>query len=276
MTHSIVAAVLLTIIGVVLCAMAIWLHRTARIDEYRQASSIYALFHDEVSGPLQGMLATLANLQQSTSGDLSAWKDELEGVNNCALRLVDVTRNLQLLAKLDTPGVNVLRERVDVVGIVQQVIVDYADLAQHNNVRLVYDGVDGAVYVLGNSVDLTRVFSNLISNAIKYRRDDVDESNVLVNIQPLKRSALISVEDNGMGMSHSQIETLGDAPQPRTAHTIGKKGSGLGLLLVKKIVQTYRGNIQFDSEKNSGTTITIQLPTIQKSRRKHSGFIRKY
>lgn len=262
MTHSIVAAVLLTIIGVVLCAMAIWLRRTARIDEYHQASSIYALFHDEVSGPLQGMLATLANLQQSTSGDAGDWKDEIESVNSCALRLVDVTKNLQLLARLDTPGVNILRERVDVVGIVQQVIVDLADHAQTNNVRLVYEGVDGAVYVLGNDVDLTRVFSNLISNAIKYRRDEVVESNVLVNAQVLKRSALISVEDNGIGMSVAQLKTLGETPQPRTAHTIGQKGSGLGLLLVKRIVETYRGKIQFASEQNSGTTVTLQLPTI--------------
>ncbi len=99
---------------------------------------------------------------------------------------------------------------------------------------------------------------NLISNAVKFSNLGC---NIEINIIKTNNDALISVKDNGIGMTQEQIETLFILSKKISqVGTKGELGSGLGLILVKGIVDKHNGKIWINSEINKGTTFTFSLP----------------
>ena len=114
------------------------------------------------------------------------------------------------------------------------------------------------IIVLADSEKMLRVFYNLIGNAIKY----IPKSGqITLTTQELADKIIIKIKDNGPGMSEEQqnrLFTLYYRTKEAEASTV--RGSGLGLFIVKTIVEAHQGQISVDSQLNQGSTFTIQLP----------------
>ena len=114
------------------------------------------------------------------------------------------------------------------------------------------------ITVLADSEKMLRVFYNLIGNAIKY----IPKSGqITLTTQELADKIIIKIKDNGPGMSEEQqnrLFTLYYRTKEAEASTV--RGSGLGLFIVKTIVEAHQGQISVDSQLNQGSTFTIQLP----------------
>ncbi|MCA9943393.1 MAG: HAMP domain-containing histidine kinase [Ardenticatenaceae bacterium] len=114
------------------------------------------------------------------------------------------------------------------------------------------------ITVLADSEKMLRVFYNLIGNAIKY----IPKSGqITLTTQELADKIIIQIKDNGPGMSEEQqnrLFTLYYRTKEAEASTV--RGSGLGLFIVKTIVEAHQGQISVDSQLNQGSTFTIQLP----------------
>ena len=112
--------------------------------------------------------------------------------------------------------------------------------------------------MIGNKDDVQLLFSNLTENAIKYTPN---RKSVSVEMGRKGSSARIIVADTGIGIPRESQLSIFDrfyrAPNARSVEGIG---TGLGLSLVKRIVDSYRGTIMFSSEENAGTSFTIMLP----------------
>lgn len=108
--------------------------------------------------------------------------------------------------------------------------------------------------------DLTRVriiLNNLISNAIKYRRYYLDRSFVDIRIWVDKEAAHIEIEDNGEGIPEERLPFIFDMFYRASERS---EGSGLGLYIVKDVLQKLQGSIQVDSTFDKGTTFTLSIP----------------
>jgi two-component system, sensor histidine kinase and response regulator len=102
------------------------------------------------------------------------------------------------------------------------------------------------------------IFNNLISNAVKYNRTG---GRVDVFIEKLPASVKISVSDTGIGLSSEEKDKIfDDFVRIKNLKTRNITGSGLGLSIVKKIVEMYKGSIEVQSEPDKGTTFSIILP----------------
>jgi len=103
---------------------------------------------------------------------------------------------------------------------------------------------------------LIRVVTNLVKNAIQAISKD-RKPRVIVNVSSKENNVIITVSDNGIGVSEENKEKVF---QPK--FTTKTSGMGLGLAMVKNIVETYNGTITFETEKDKGTRFIVMFPIV--------------
>ena len=117
--------------------------------------------------------------------------------------------------------------------------------------------------IFADEMHITNVIFNLMDNAVKYKRPDVDlQSNKPNHDEPGK--VMISVQDNGIGIKKENLKKIFDKfYRVHTGNLHDVKGFGLGLAYVRKIIQDHKGTIRAESELNVGTKFIIALPLLK-------------
>lgn len=114
------------------------------------------------------------------------------------------------------------------------------------------------MHIMADANMLSTVFRNLISNAIKYSEKD---GEINVNINESGHSVTISIKDSGIGMTPEIKDQLFDKEnRPQRRGTLSEKGTGLGLLLCKDLVEAHNGTITVISEEYKGSEFIVSLP----------------
>ena len=120
--------------------------------------------------------------------------------------------------------------------------------------------VEPALHIFGDKNLILQVFNNLLSNAVKYTRAS-DRIMISVNTSPTSRFTTFSVKDTGTGIKEGNLDKLFSIETKFTSEgTAGEKGSGLGLSLVKEIIDKHGGKIEVKSEYEKGTDFIFTLP----------------
>jgi two-component system, OmpR family, phosphate regulon sensor histidine kinase PhoR len=154
---------------------------------------------------------------------------------------------------------------VDLMPVVRQVVDGLQTLATDRNIEIAISPPSAPTIVPGDRDELTRVFENLVENALKYgangKRVDVGFSSV--NASDGSPEVLIAVRDYGPGIAAEHLPRLTerfyrvDVTQSRA-----EGGTGLGLALVKHILNRHRGKLSIESEAGKGAIFTVRLPLI--------------
>ncbi|NNK73456.1 MAG: GHKL domain-containing protein, partial [Flavobacteriaceae bacterium] len=106
----------------------------------------------------------------------------------------------------------------------------------------------------GDRTRFTQLFQNLISNAVKY--NDKEKGLISIDVEDKKSHYLFSVQDNGIGIDKRYYEKIFEVFQ---ALEVSKQSTGVGLSIVKKIVDLYHGDIWLESELGEGTTFFFTI-----------------
>jgi len=106
---------------------------------------------------------------------------------------------------------------------------------------------------------INMILNNLISNSVKYRDHQKENSFVNILVQVNKKEAIIEVEDNGIGIAHADRERIFEMFERVSTQATG---SGIGLYIVKEIVEKLKGSIILDSELNKGSKFVVKLPNL--------------
>jgi signal transduction histidine kinase len=104
---------------------------------------------------------------------------------------------------------------------------------------------------------LIRVITNLVKNAIQSIPENQTEKTILVSVKKEENNVLILVKDNGIGIETENIDRIFE---PK--FTTKNSGMGLGLGIIKNIIENYKGSITFETEQGEGATFTVSLPII--------------
>ncbi|MFC5343390.1 ATP-binding protein (plasmid) [Brevundimonas staleyi] len=143
------------------------------------------------------------------------------------------------------------QERVDLGQLVREAI------DRQGGATIVTTGLDLGVIVLGSSLDLSRMLDNLLANAVKFGAN----SDVYIGLTRQGETAQLTVEDRGPGMPEHQLEKVFQPfvrlEQSRCAET---GGIGLGLALVRAVVESHGGKVTLRNRPNGGLTVTVNLP----------------
>lgn len=146
---------------------------------------------------------------------------------------------------------------VDVIESARKAIETMKPDADARGIAVHLSSSTDPVLITGDRGELDIIFNNLISNAVKYNRD---EGSVTVSVKDRGQEVEIAVSDTGIGMTKEEVEKLfGEFVRIKNEKTKNILGSGLGLSILKKIALLYNGDVTVSSIPDAGTTFTVVL-----------------
>jgi signal transduction histidine kinase len=232
----------------------------ARSESAREAYRhfIYNVSH-EVSNPLQSVQTNLDNMASCPLNEDDRRRQYHAIIASEVRRLVSLTESLRLLSRLETPDAPMVREPVNLKGVIEGVIMALFEEAESQKVRLRYVGPERPRRVLGDRDHLHRVLMNLVHNGIKYSRPEGGE--VIVSVQEEDDRLCVRVSDEGIGIPEEYLPHIFDtAYRAPDARSFRREGSGLGLAIARRIVEQHGGEMRVQSQLGEGTTFSFDLP----------------
>jgi heavy metal sensor kinase len=192
------------------------------------------------------------------------YKRALESSLEEIVRLSRLVEDLLTLARGDAGSVELRREPVDLSKLCQQMVEYISPLADQKEQTLGYDGPEAAVMICADLLRLKQLLLNLLDNAIKYAEP---HDRITLGLKSEEKDAVITVSDTGRGIPPEDLPHIFDRFFRRSAKTADRSatGFGLGLSIVKWIVDSHGGKIEAQSEPGKGTTFTVRLPLIEAS-----------
>ena len=188
------------------------------------------------------------------SDTLEETKESLEVINRHAKRMTNLINQIMELSKLERQK-EIEKEKINLSNIVLQLLEDYKPLLESKNLNLVYN-IEKDLRIQGNKIMLERVFLNILMNAVKFTK-----TNIEVSLIREGKTAVLKIRDNGIGISEENKKFIWERffQVNDSRNKEENKGSGLGLSMVKKIVDLHSATIDLESELEQGTCFTIKF-----------------
>lgn len=168
-----------------------------------------------------------------------------------------LVKDLLTVSQIETGAIKIEKKRINLRPMIEEIFEQLEGKAQKRGVKLVLNCADEAIDVKADAQRIEQVLINLIDNGIKYGHQD---GKVTVLIEDRKKSYLISVKDNGPGISEKHLPRLFERfYRIDKSRTKLSGGTGLGLSIVKHIVHAHGSKIQVESKVDKGTSFSFKL-----------------
>ena len=221
-------------------------------DELRQFA--YITSHD-LQEPLRTMSSYAGLLKHRYEGQLDQDADDfIEFMISGAARMKAMIQGLLDYSRVGTGG-NEFKE-INSEKILNYAIYNLKLAIQENNAEITHDSLP---VICADPDQITSVFQNLIGNAIKFRKKD-ERPKIHISAQKKNKEYVFSVSDNSIGMETEYTAKIFEIF--KRLHSIGEyEGAGIGLAIVKRIIDRHRGQIWVRSELGKGSTFYFTIPT---------------
>lgn len=191
----------------------------------------------------------LENYQESIGRSL----ERIKGMRSLIMDLLDLTR-------LDSQTADKMKTNVDLTAVCNMALDTIQPIAIQRNINLI-TSIEEEVNFMANSSDMEIIFNNLLSNAVKYNKDN---GLITINLEKKEKEIVIIVEDTGIGIEKEDLDKLfQEFTRIKNEETRFISGSGLGLSILKKTVESYLGKIEVDSKYGEGTRFSVHLPLLE-------------
>jgi len=217
----------------------------------------------ELRTPLNVILSALQLLNTYSCGDIANDKDikfkKYSNImkQNCyrQLRLVN---NMIDITKLDAGYLELNQNNCNIVNIVESVTMSVAEYIKSKSIELIFDTDIEECIISCDAEKIERVILNLLANSIKFTKPN---GNITVNMYDKGENILISIKDTGIGIPSDKLDIIFDRfRQVDRSLTRNQEGSGIGLSIVKSLVELHKGTISVQSEYGKGTEFIIMFP----------------
>ena len=211
-----------------------------------------------MKAPLNAVEGYLRMMQEKQSGDLiedyaipvERSLQRIQGMRNLIMDLLDFTK-----IRLERKDEKI--EEVHLSSIASNAIVTVQPYAIQMEVSVLQIIKSDAV-LMADPTDLEIIFNNLVSNSVKYNKPG-GKAEIIIDED--EKDVIVSFTDTGIGIKEADRENLfSEFVRIKNEKTRNITGSGLGLSIVKKVVELYNGTITVDSVPDIGTTFTVRLP----------------
>lgn len=180
----------------------------------------------------------------------------MENMKTAIGRLDEVIIDLSQILTINDNQMEISKELVDLAEMIENVVTDLDEVVLRSGAKITCPKEPALLQ--SHKAYLYSIFYNLITNAIKYRADDVPQISIVIRVLPAH--IVIEVSDNGMGIDTRRHQD--DLFKPYKRFNNKKEGKGLGLFLVKSHVEALDGSISLKSELGKGSTFTLSFPCL--------------
>lgn len=225
----------------------------------QQKSDFVSMVSHEIRNPLGAVMSQLKVLTDDLLGELNEkQKAIIQRASQRLNGLADMTTDLLDLAKIESGLVVMEKERVDVAALLSEQVAFHQPNADAKKIKLQLQPLQQLPPVLANRRNMEEVFSNLITNAIKYSSE---ETAVTLTVLQEEDYLHVTVADQGYGIpKEDQRRVFERFFRIKDAKRRQIIGTGLGLSIVKRIVESHNGMIRLQSEPDKGSVFHVYLP----------------
>jgi PAS domain S-box-containing protein len=227
----------------------------------RLKSDFVSMVAHEIRSPINSILMQLKVLLNGRAGEIEPKQKEiLDRVTERLNALVNLSTELLDLAKIESGLMNQEKERIDLAVLLADQVEFRQAEARTKKQTLRFDVLAESSLVLGNRQSMEELISNLLANAINYTPQG---GEISVSVYDENNYLHIEVRDTGMGIAEDDLERIFDRfYRVKDEKTRYITGTGLGLPIVKSIVEAHNGMIRVESVVDKGTTFHVLIPLL--------------
>lgn len=236
------------------------------IEKYDiQKSQFFINLSHELKTPLNVIQASLQLIDKVHSESEYCKKytkvsEQLSLIKQNCYRLIRTVSSLIDLSKHDNGYLTLKLRNCNIISIIEDITMSIVKFAESRNIEVLFDTDTEEKFMACDPDAIERIMLNLISNALKFTPEG---GSIFVSIFDKKDKILISVRDTGIGISNDNLDLIFERfKQIDSTLCRNNEGSGIGLSLVKALVESHDGSIKANSVINKGTEFIIELPVI--------------
>jgi heavy metal sensor kinase len=228
-------------------------------DEFSRQTRFTADASHELRTPV-ALLHSQIELALKRERTADEYREALETCLRASGRMRSLLDGLITLARADAGKLALAFQPVDLVVLVEEVAAQHRGDAERANIALQTTLPGVPVEVQGDSVFLSRLLANLLTNAIRHTPDG---GRIQISLTADRREVVLSVADTGCGIPEEDVPKIFERFfRVDKARSRSSGGSGLGLAICKSIVEAHSGSIGISSRLEQGTTFTVRLPIL--------------
>ena len=205
----------------------------------------------EIKNPLTPMRLTVQSFQRKFDANDPNLKQKINDYSETLIQQIDTMSSVASAFSNFASMPAQQNETVNVVDVIELTMEIF-------NEEYVHFKAEQAVIISKiDRTQLIRIITNLVKNAIQAFSEDQQNKAVCVNVKKMANTIIVTVADNGMGIAKEDFNRIFE---PK--FTTKSSGMGLGLGIIKNIIENYKGTITLESQLGKGTTFTVSLPII--------------
>ena len=183
------------------------------------------------------------------------YRESIKKIGDTVNRMCDIINRILVISRMDNKTIQFKPVKIDLMDLMKDVKKLIEPSAANKGITLNLEGK--GVVVKGDREGLTEVFTNIVENAIKYNRPS---GEVNIGVNEYMGQAVVTVEDTGMGIPAGEMDKIFDRFYRVDASRGLTVGSGLGLSIVRTIVEAHGGKVEVKSEVGKGSTFIVSMP----------------
>lgn len=243
------------------------------IEYDKLKTQFFANLSHELRTPLNVILGTIQILtlylqEESKQNMEKCIGDRIKVLKQNCYRLLRLVNNLIDITKIDAGYYQLELKNQNIVSVIEEITLSVAEYIEQKKIELTFDTDTEEKVIACDPDKIERIMLNLLSNALKFTDPG---GSIWVNIYDKIDTIIISVKDTGIGIPKNEKKKVFEHfRQVDKSFTRRSEGSGIGLSLVKSLVEMHEGKIRVDSEYGKGSEFIIELPakTLNSSRNK--------
>lgn len=237
-------------------------------DADRRKDEFLAMLAHELRNPL-APVRNILQILTLTGGDDERVSSAVEMMSRQVDHLVRLVDDLLDVSRISRGKIKLRRERIELTRVVQEAAAAIRSAYQTGHRELVVTVLQSPVYLNGDATRLAQVVSNLLTNGLRYTREG---GHVWLIVEPVDNQVLLRVRDDGIGLAADQLERIFELfVQVDTSLDRSRGGLGLGLTLVRKLVEMHGGRVKARSGGlDQGSEFIIYLPILIESEKSMS------
>jgi len=231
---------------------------SSKLEENRVR--MFADISHELRTPLTSIQGLVEAVRDGMVQDEAVLKRYLDIIFTQTVHLARLVDDLLALSRLESGDITVEKLPVDLVALAQRVAMSLEGMATSKNTSIVLHAQAVTAFVVGDVDRMEQIIRNILKNAIQATKN----GTIRVDVGVQQDEVVLTIADNGVGIPSEDLPHIWDRfyrVKNQCATVLGDKGSGLGLVIVKKLVQLQSGRICVESQLGKGTTVRLNFPT---------------
>ena len=220
-------------------------------------ADFHSMIAHDLRSPMSVIQGYVSLMASGKTGVVNATQSEfLDSVNRKISEMTSLLNDFLDINKIDAGFVNLKCDDMNLGELMAGVVADLTPMAESSDISIEVDLPSAPLLVHADSLRVTQILRNLLSNAIKY---NVEGGWIRLSLSVCQDRARVEIKDGGIGMSEDELRVLFQ-PYTRGSTQRRIKGVGLGVVIVKKLVESHGGAVTVTSSPGRGSCFVFTLP----------------